>query len=259
MTQSIKKKALAFVVSACLVLAVPGTALGASPSPETAPSDAVVTFSAQDSGSLSTLAVASKRVSGRGANSSKTVALTKGVWAVSYQYTRNYASYGSGGTYFSAYLDSNKLSYRKSLTDNRSAVTGKGRHNILITDAGRYWVDVSSASARANWVVVFTKVGLTTAKKFSGVGEADTKRFKLQAGKTYRFTVKYSGNRDTFGASNFIVWLTGSSSSSYGKLLVNDIRVGRTVTKLIKITKTDYYWLNIDSALPKAKWTAAFR
>ncbi|MDR0350668.1 MAG: hypothetical protein LBH64_03855, partial [Coriobacteriales bacterium] len=204
--------------------------------------------------SLTPLAATSLKVTGKGKKKSRSVALTKGVWAITYVYTRNADRYG--GTNFIAHLDGKKLSYKR-LVINDIAKSGKGRENVVIDTTGRYWIDVSYATSVANWSMVFTKLGATKAKRFTGTGATDTKRFKLLAGKTYTFAVKYSGNRDKYGSNYLGVALSGEKF--FNRALVNESKAARTVVKKVKVTRTGYYWIDITSALPTVKWTVSYK
>jgi hypothetical protein len=272
MARNIGRTTLAFVVSACLILTIPCAASGLSPgvgdSSTTvstvgipSASDAIATEVARSDTSDSSVSLtplaATKKVSGKGVRKSKSVTLTKGVWAVSYVFTRNRDICGAKN--FIAELDGKRLR-RAMEVASLIAINGKGRHNLFIATTSRYWIDVTHADPGANWSMIFTKVGMSKAKRFSGVGAMDTKRFKLVAGKTYTFTIRYSGNRDDYKRIlDFFVTLRNNDGSLNQWLLEGQKKESLTVKKRIKVERTGYYWLDIYLTLPSIKWAISYR
>jgi hypothetical protein len=200
-------------------------------------------------------------VNGVGEGSSNTFTLNAGDYRIKYSYNSNVEdTFGDGdesATNFISEFDGNKLSYGKNITnDIRESATGE--KYISINKKGKFWITVDNASDSANWEYIITPLGSAKSKTFKGTGIKVSKKITLNKG-VYKLSVKYSGNEESLGgdtpsATNFISYLE-SKNSAVSKLITNDIKKSRSITKKFKVNKKCAVWISVENASYNAKWS----
>jgi len=198
---------------------------------------------------------------GMGRKFTSNVYLQKGVVILWIVYLDNNDRYGATN-FILDLVPQNLDQYSINLT-NDIASSKTHLKKLTIEEAGYYYFDIEHAASSCAWGIHCVQyppeappsaAPLVVNETFTEIGERSTNSFYLWPG-FCDFSITYSNNRDSYGATNFIATLNSESPGVLWELLANDIAASDSFTKRVKIQEAGWYYLDVEKVSFSCNWT----
>jgi hypothetical protein len=192
--------------------------------------------------------------SGKGLAKSKTTSISKGIYQIDTEYSKN--SVDGRPQLLLVYLRSKSGTISKTLVNTLdSSASGSTRHIVTLTDTEKLYAETTFGAPGVKWKVKLKKLSPPKSGKTSltikGKGPNASKLFYLPKGK-YTLTVSYSGNTSGSGrGTNFAMQL----GQEYPRLVINDIGAKGSAVATGEVYSGGAFWFDPTLSMPGTKWS----